>query len=158
MAEANAARQRNFTRDKFDALLATLRATNPFVAEWLEEAHTGLAEIFGANPGEVWDNLTFIVYLATLLDTVEQMQIKGVLPVIGRNAFETASHEWEGKLSNVRATIRCERTFATNVSGLNDLYYDYEAILEGLPVKNGGAKAYCDGALAKLLRMRRLSR
>jgi hypothetical protein len=154
MANENAARRKNATRDKFDELTAVLRAENPAVADWLEEAQKGLAEIFGANPGDVWETLAFLHYMWVLLDTVEQMQLRRMLPTISHEAYDEASREWNeptARNSVEREILRALNTFR------HELYADFEAVLSGAPVENDGAKAYCRGAFTKLLRMIRLS-
>ena len=155
MASQGAERRANATRDKYEELLTALRAENPAVADWLEDAQNGLAEIFGANPGDVWETLTFFHYIWVLLDTVEQMRIRGMLPVVRREAYNEASREWNEPTA--RNMVENEILRALNTFK-HDLFADFEAVLCGAPYENGGAEAYCRGALMKLFRMIRLTR
>lgn len=155
MANEDAAKRKNSIRDKFNDLVAALRQEDTVAADWLEETRDGLTEIFGANPGEIWENLAFLHYLWVMLDTVEQMHARGMLPVISRDAYEKATYEWNDR--EARSAVEREITHALNTFR-HDLFADFEALLKGMPVENGGAEAYCRGAFTKLLRMVRLSR
>jgi hypothetical protein len=111
-------------------------------------------EIFGANPGEVWENLAFLGYFWVLLDTVEQMRERKMLPQISDDVHKQASSEWDGK--DARSRVEREILHALNTFR-HDLFANFETLLQGVPVENGGAEAYCRGAFAKLLRMVRLA-
>ncbi|MBI5071632.1 hypothetical protein HZB93_01930 [Candidatus Falkowbacteria bacterium] len=155
MEDTHAKKRRNSVRDQFNGLIVDLRADESATADWLEEVRDGLAEIFGANPGETWENLAFLYYLWVILETVERMRAGNSLPVISRETYERATREWSNR--DARARVMREITHALNTFR-HDLYEGFETLLEGTPVENGGAEAYCRGAFTKLLRMVRLSR
>ena len=158
MGTATAERRENWTMRKFREMTGSLQAKNPEAASWLEEAQRGLAEIFGANPGDIWENLAFLTYLGTLLNAVEQMQLNRVLRVISRDVSQQVSREWNGATTDVHALVKRELIIVRNVEKLQELYDEFGTFLRGMPEENGGAEAYCRGALIRLFRMHRLSR
>ncbi len=154
METTRAKERRNSVQDQFNGLVADLRADESAAADWLEEVRDGLAKIFGANPGEIWENLTFLYYLWVMLDTVKRMRAGNSLPVVSRETYERATCEWNDR--GARARVTQEITHALNTFR-HDMYEGFELLLQGTPVENGGAEAYCRGAFTKLLYMIRLS-
>lgn len=145
----------NSIQSQFECLVASLRTEKSSAANWLEDAQKGLADIFGANPGRVWENLVFLYYLWVLIDTTRQMRDRQILPQISRDAYEQASREWDN--SQARNNVEREILHALNTFR-HELFSNFETLLRGSPVENGGAEAYCRGAFTKLLRMIRLTR
>jgi hypothetical protein len=154
METMNSTKRQNSTRSQYDNLYATLQMEESAVAAWLEDTRNGLIDIFGANPGEVWENLAFLYYLWVLIDTVQQMRERRMLPQISDDVYGQASSEWDDK--EARSMVKREILHALNTFRHN-LFANFEALLQGSPVENGGAEAYCRGAFTKLLRMVRLS-
>lgn len=154
METTNANKRQNPVQNQFERLVTALRMEESAVADWLEDAQKGLADIFGANPGKVWGNLVFLYYLWVLIDTAKQMRERRMLPQINNDAYEQASLEWDDS----QAKSRVEREIIHSLNTFrHELFSNFETLLQGSPVENGGAEAYCRGAFTKLLRMIRLT-
>lgn len=155
METTRAGERQDSIQNQFECLVASLRMEESSAANWLEDAQKGLADIFGANPGRVWENLVFLYYLWVLIDTTRQMRDRQTLPQISRDAYEQASREWGD--NHAKSSVEREILHALNTFR-HELFSNFETLLRGSPIENGGAEAYCRGAFTKLLRMIRLTR
>lgn len=152
METANAKGRKNSVRDKFNGLVATLRAEESAAADWLEEVQSDLAGIYGMKMEEAWENVSFLFYVWVMINMVEIIRENKTLPTIDVDAHLRASREWRvSRSEEERNILQSLETFR------RPLMSDFETILRGAPDENSRAEVICRRAFTKLFRMIRLS-
>jgi hypothetical protein len=155
MASPNAARREHWLMNRFDEKVAALRDKRSSAANWLEDFRDSFAKIFGLEMVRVWDLPAFAAGVYVMLETVDKMEEERLLPAVDKYSYEQAKREWDEP--DARAKIQREMNFAmnTNLCGIVEFF---STTLDGVPLENEGGRAHCYNEVAKLFRMRRLSR